>query len=204
MAVIDEEYRRLEKSLIKKHGSLKETPEDDQTLMKIRVKYFGWSYEKANKKAKNKEGTDLSHIKRYEPEKTMLLNENAIRKFAERNGVPLADFGRLIGKRPNYLNGLMTIGFTKVEMVEQIAYWLGVEREEIIDGEQVKKRQPQIDFDKKKVTDYMAQKNYKIEDLESYLYVRTNIVRMALVKGRGPAYVVKSLCDMAGIGYQEE
>lgn len=203
MAVIDDYYYELENKLLKKYGSWSKVPEDDMNLIKIRVLYVGESYQEASEKAtvnKDKYG----HIKKYEPEKTTLLNENAIRKFAERNGVPLADFGRLIGKRPNYLNGLMTTGFTEVEMVEQIAYWLGVEREEIIDGEEVKKRQPQIDFDKKKVTDYMAQKNYKIEDLESYLYVRTNIVRMALVKGRGPAYVVKSLCDMAGIGYQEE
>ena len=134
----------------------------------------------------------------------MILNENAIRAHAERNGVPLSRFGEMIGARPNYLSGLLVIGFADVEKVEQIAYWLGVDRQEIIAGEQISRRQPQLNFDRKKVEECIDKKGYKIEEIENYLGTNTNVVRMAIVKGRGPAHVVKSLCDMAGIDYQEE
>ena len=110
----------------------------------------------------------------------------------------------MIGARPNYLSGLMVIGFADVEKVEQIAYWLGVEPEEIMAGEQISRRQPQLNFDRKKVEECMETEGYKIEELENYLGTKTNVVRMSIVKGRGPAHVVKSLCDMAGIDYQEE
>ena len=203
MAVVDDYYYELEKKLLKKYGSWSKVPEDDMTLIKIRVLYFGKSRQEARKKAavsKDKYG----HIKKYEPEKTMLLNENAIRAHAKRNGTPLAGFGEMIGARSNYLSGLLVIGFADVEKVEQIAYWLGVDREEIMSGEQISKRQTQLNFDRKKVKECMDEKGYKINELENHLGTTTNVVRMSIVKGRGPAHVVKSLCDMADVDYWEE
>ena len=203
MAVVDDYYYELEKELLKKYGSWLKVPEDDMTLIKIRVLYFGKSRQEARKKAavsKDKYG----HIKKYEPEKTMLLNENAIRAHAKRNGVPLSHFGEMIGARSNYLSGLLVVGFADVEKVEQIAYWLGVDREEITAGEQISRRQPQLNFDRKKVEECMEKEGYKIEELENHLGTKTNVVRMAIVKGRGPAHVVKSLCDMADVDYWEE
>ena len=197
MLIIDKQFTDWETELLNKYGTWKEVPEDDPTLIKIRVLYAGESYQEVNKKATvNKDKYD--HINKYEPKKTMILNENAIRAHAKRKGAPLSRFGEMIGKRPNYLNGLMVIGFADVERVEQIAYWLGVNREEIIAGEQIRKRQPQLNFDITKVEECMEKEGYKIEELENYLGTKTNVVRMAIVKGRGPAHVVKSLCEMAG------
>ena len=203
MAVIDDYYYELEKKLLKKYGSWSKVPEDDMTLIKIRVLYVGGSYQEASEKAtvnKDKYG----HIKKYEPKKTILLNENAIRAHAERNGMPLSHFGEMIGARSNYLSGLLVIGFADVEKVEQIAYWLGVEPEEIMAGEQISRRQPQLNFDREKVEECMEKEGYKIEELENYLGTKTNVVRMSMVKGRGPAHVVKSLCDMADVDCWEE
>ena len=203
MAVVDDYYYELEKKLLKKYGSWSKVPEDDMTLIKIRVLYVGKSRQEASKKAavsKDKYG----HIKKYEPEKTMLLNENAIRAHAKRNGTPLAGFGEMIGARSNYLSGLLVIGFADVKKVEQIAYWLGVDREEITAGEQISKRQTQLNFDRKKVEECIDKKGYKIVELENHLGTKTNIIRTAIVKERGPAHVVKSLCDMAGTDCLEE
>ena len=203
MAVIDDYYYELEKELLKKYGSWSKVQEDDMTLIKIRVIYAGKSYQEESKKtAVRKDNYD--HIKKYEPEKTKLLNENAIRAHAKRKGTPLAGFGVAIGARSNYLSGLLVIGFADVEKVEQIASWLGVESEEIMAGEQISRRQPQLNFDRKKVEECMENEGYKIEELENHLGTKTNIVRMAMVKGRGPAHVVKSLCDMADVDYWEE
>ena len=203
MHIIDKQFTDWETELLNKYGTWKEVPEDDPTLIKIRILYAGKSYQEASEKAsENKDKYD--HINKYEPKKTMILNENAIRAHAERNGVPLSHFGEMIGARPNYLSGLMVIGFADVEKVEQIAYWLGVDREEIMAGEKISKRQPQLNFDRKKVEECIDKKGYKIEELENYLGTKTNIVRMAIVKGRGPAHVVKSLCEMAEIEYRED
>ena len=110
----------------------------------------------------------------------------------------------MIGARSNYLSGLFVIGFADVKKVEQIAYWLGVNREEIMAGEQISKRQPQLNFDSKKVEECIDKKGYKIVELENHLGTKTNIIRTAIVKERGPAHVVKSLCDMADVDYWEE
>ncbi len=203
MAVIDDYFYELEKKLLKKYGSWSKVPEDDMTLIKIRVIYAGMSHQEVSKKAAVRKN-NYNHINKYEPEKTMLLNENAIRAHAKRKGVPLSHFGEMIGKRPNYLSGLMVIGFADVERVEQIAYWLGVDREEIIAGEQISSWQPQLNFDRQKVKECMEKEGYKIEELENYLGTKTNVVRMSIVKGRGPAHVVKSLCDMADVDYWED
>lgn len=203
MAVVDDHYYELENKLLEKYGSWSKVPEDDMTLIKIRVIYAGMSYQEASEKATVRKN-NYDHIKKYEPKKTMLLNENAIRAHAKRNGVPLSHFGEMIGARSNYLSGLLLIGFADVEKVEQIAYWLGVDREEITAGEQISRRQPQLNFDRKKVEECMEKEGYKIEELENYLGTKTNVVRMSIVKGRGPAHVVKSLCDMADAKYWEE
>ena len=203
MAVVDDHYYELEEKLLKKYGSWSKVPEDDMNLIKIRVLYVGESYQEASKKAtvnKDKYG----HIKKYDPEKTTIINKEAVKSIAQRKGTPLAGFGEMIGARPNYLSGLLVIGFADAEKVEQIAYWLGVEPEEIIAGEQISKRQPQLNFDRKKVKECMEKEGYKIEELENYLGTKTNVVRMSMVKGRGPAHVVKSLCDMADIDYWGE
>ena len=203
MAVIDDYYYELEKKLLKKYGSWSKVPEDDMTLIKIRVLYAGKSYQEANEKAEASQNI-YGHIKKYDPEKTILLNENAIRAHAKRNGVPLSRFGEMIGARSNYLSGLLVIGFADVKKVEQIAYWLGVDPEEIIAGEQISKRQPQLNFDRKKIEECIDKEGYKIVELENYLGTKTNIIRTAIVKERGPAHVVKSLCDMADVDYWEE
>ena len=203
MAVVDDYYYELEKKLLKKYGSWSKVPEDDMTLIKIRVIYAGMSHQEVSKKATVRKN-NYDHIKKYEPKKTILLNENAIRAHAERNGTPLSRFGEMIGARSNYLSGLLVIGFADVEKVEQIAYWLGVDREEIMAGEQISSRQPQLNFDRKKVEECIDKKGYKIKELENHLGTKTNTVRMAIVKGRGPAHVVKSLCDMADVDYWEE
>ena len=203
MAVVDDYYYELEKELLKKYGSWLKVPEDDMTLIKIRVLYAGESYQEASEKAtvnKDKYG----HIKKYEPEKTTIINKEAVKSIAQRKGTPLAGFGEMIGARSNYLSGLLVIGFADVEKVEQIAYWLGVDREEIMAGEQISSRQPQLNFDRKKVEECIDKKGYKIKELENHLGTKTNTVRMAIVKGRGPAHVVKSLCDMADVDYWEE
>ena len=203
MAVVDDYYYEVEKKLLKKYGSWSKVPEDDMTLIKIRVLYAGKSYQEASEKTTVRKA-NYDHIKKYEPEKTILLNENAIRAHAKRKGTPLAGFGVTIGARSNYLSGLLVIGFADAEKVEQIAYWLGVNREEIMAGEQISKRQPQLNFDRKKVEECMEKEGYKIEELENYLGTKTNVVRMSIVKGRGPAHVVKSLCDMADVDYWED
>ena len=199
MTVVDDYYYELEKKLLKKYGSWSKVPEDDMTLIKIRVLYVGKSRQEAAV-SKDKYG----HIKKYEPEKTMLLNKNAIRAHAKRNGTPLTSFGEMIGARSNHLSDLLLIGFADVEKVEQIAYWLGVDREEITAGEQISRRQPQLNFDRKKVEECMEKEGYKIVGLENHLGTKTNSVRMSIVKGRGPAHVVKGLCDMADVDYWEE
>ena len=51
MAVVDEHYYELEKELLKKHGSWSKVPEDDPTLIKIRVLYVGKSRQEASKKS---------------------------------------------------------------------------------------------------------------------------------------------------------
>ena len=203
MAVIDDYYYELEKKLLKKYGSWSKVPEDDMTLIKIRVLYVGKSYQEASKKAAASKNI-YGHINKYEPEKTMLINKKAVKSIAQRKGTPLAGFGKMIGARSNYLSGLLVIGFADVEKVEQIAYWLGVDREEIMAGEQISRRQPQLNFDRKKVKECMEKEGYKIEELENYLGTKTNVVRMSIVKGRGPAHVVKSLCDMADVDYWED
>ena len=203
MAIIDDYYYELENKLLEKYGSLSNVPEDDMNLIKIRVLYVGESFQTASKKAtvnKDKYG----HIKKYDPEKTTIINKEAVKSIAQRKGTPLAGFGEMIGARSNYLSGLLVIGFADVEKVEQIAYWLGVDREEIMAGEKISKRQPQLNFDRKKVKECIDKKGYKIEELENYLGTNTNVVRMAIVKGRGPAHVVKSLCDMADVDYWED
>lgn len=203
MHIIDKQFTDWETELLNKYGTWKEVPEDDPTLIKIRVIYAGKSYQEASKKAtvsKDKYG----HINKYEPEKTMLIDKKAVKSIAQRKGTPLAAFGVTIGARSNYLSNLLVIGFADVEKVEQIASWLGVEPEEIMAGEQISRRQPQLNFDRKKVEEFMEKKGYKIEELENYLGTKTNIVRMAIIKGRGPAHVVKSLCDMADVDYWED
>ena len=203
MAVIDDYYYKLEEKLLKKYGSWSKIPEDDMTLIKIRVLYAGKSYQEASEKAEASQNI-YGHIKKYDPEKTTIINEEAVKSIAQRKGTPLANFGEMIGARPNYLSGLLVIGFADIKKVEQIAYWLGVDREEIITGEQISRRQPQLNFDRKEVEECMENEGYKIEELENYLGTKTNVVRMSIVKGRGPAHVVKSLCGMADVDYWED
>lgn len=198
-AVIDDVYYELERELIDRYGSVHKSPAADPALVQIR-KIWGW------KKTKDRDISKFNYIEKFEMEYGAILKAEEVKQLAKQKNLLLKDFGETRGKSNNYLGGFLygKKQTASKDVVKGIAEWLDIEEESIVRSYVKLKPQPQLDFDGEKVSDCMKEKEYVAEDLDAYLGAKEYTVRKAIQLGRGPAYIVKSLCDMAGIDPEED
>ena len=205
MTVMDR-YRVLERKIESEHGRIKDAPEDDSNLIELRELFADEDddeiYQEEAEPQKNI--PDISEIKLYEPAKDTVLRVMFIKEMIFINRLYAPDFSKAIGRNGGYLNNRLLKKTVSKTVAEELAYWLGVDLESITKREIPSFRQPQVSFDSKKVQRHIKKCKYKVKDIAKHIGSHYGITARTIREGKGPEYIVKSLCDMADVDYWEE